>query len=133
MRWPREIALSRTGGERGGDEPAGDAPLQLQPHPLEGRPGGAAQLRKQTHRPLLHFPLRPWAVWLFVALSESTMSARHTPTQGLATAVRYKGKETRGERGLYSSFDSANDFIVGYWRTIERNRLKVRFPDAVSC
>lgn len=44
--------------------------------------------------------------------------------QGLATAVRYKGRETKGERGLYSSFDSANDFIVGYWRTIERNRLK---------
>lgn len=130
------FVLWRAGGERGGDEQAGDAPLQLQPHPLEGRPRGAARApcpgfgeascsppgaHGKPHARLPDPPARP--------LPPPPHGPR-LPPQGLATAVRYKGKETRGERGLYSSFDSANDFIVGYWRTIERNRLKVTARDA---
>ena len=43
-----------------------------------------------------------------------------------ATAVRYKGKDAKGqqEKGLFCSFDSANDFIGGYWRAMERTPLR---------
>ena len=46
--------------------------------------------------------------------------------------MRYKGRETRGEKASFCSFDSANDFIAGYWRSIGRAPLKEGWETALE-